>query len=157
MGPGLRKPVRYMRVSVLCEADIGEFYCTSYFIFWLWRSSLAVSLNLSGRVSPNGESHNTSVPDESRRMARSTISSIQYQPMPIPSFLTVWRGFPTSRLITSIHGDFAVCSGKVVFWFQKLRMTGNDMVWSPTRGPANPIFTSMDRYLLLHSLLVAFP
>jgi hypothetical protein len=31
MGPGLRKPVRYMRVSVLCEADIGEFYCMSLF------------------------------------------------------------------------------------------------------------------------------
>jgi hypothetical protein len=26
MGPGLRKPVRYMRLSVLCEADIGELF-----------------------------------------------------------------------------------------------------------------------------------
>jgi hypothetical protein len=26
---------------------------------------------------------------------------------------------------------FAACSGKAVFWSQKLRMTGNDMVWSP--------------------------
>jgi hypothetical protein len=29
-GPGLRTPVRYMRVSVLCEANIGEFYCINF-------------------------------------------------------------------------------------------------------------------------------
>jgi hypothetical protein len=36
-------------------------------------------------------------------------------------------------------------------------MTENDMVWSPAREPANPTFTPMGRYLLLHSLLAAFP